>query len=191
MYGSEPAGGCAALGQADKGAQLGFTPALWELQAVARGSLESAVQTWSCVGCVCEINHLHLILKDPSWMILKIELCKAIISKEQPSSHVNQWNFELEAGVCAGLHMIPGLDGSKFIEVSCLLAYSINRFFFLRGKNPEGEQICNIHLHLTAAPCWKEKITIFGLELGFFLGLSGFFLRRDWWLCCFFPQCLF
>lgn len=120
-----------------------------------------------------------LILKNPSWMILKIELCKAINSKEQPSSHVNQWNFELEASVCAGLHMIAGFDSSKFIEVSCLLAYSINRFFFLRGKNPEGEYICNIHLLLTAAPCWKEKITIFGLELGFFFYLSGVFFKEE------------
>lgn len=45
MHSSEPAGGYATLGQADKGAQLGFTPALSELQAVARGSLEFAVQT--------------------------------------------------------------------------------------------------------------------------------------------------
>lgn len=36
---------------------------------------------------------------------------------EQPSNHVNQWNFELEADVYAGLHMIPGLDSSKFVEV--------------------------------------------------------------------------
>lgn len=36
-------------------------------------------------------------------MILEIELCKAVIAMEQHSNHASQWNFELEAGVCARL----------------------------------------------------------------------------------------